>query len=231
MEFNKGLHAIVIAASIIPGCQVNKQHVISHSQLEKSIEDIVRDGIKLFNEGKIPETQALLEAYKKEKPKSFTASAHCLLAPCYVDSINLSNIAEVSGDIRDEFTALNDKFVKEPLILLQVQEKFVELFQTEGYKRIESKIERGITFEPVLYGALFLLHLAQRKYESARDYAIKFLGLKKFKALPNPQEIIRGYQNILIELSGHASKVNDYNVIIGCARVAEAFLSAPKNNP
>jgi hypothetical protein len=209
-------------------CQINKQYVVPPSQLEQNIDGIVADGIDFFKEGKIQEARALLEAYKAKDPNGFTAPAHTLLALCYVDSINLSNIKKVSEDIRNEFQGLNDNFVEEPEILFEVQEQFEELFKTEGYKRIEEKIQSGIKYEPALYGALFLLHLAQRKYELASKYAKKFIGMEKFKSLPNPKEIIDEYKMILSELSGRGSERNDYNIMVGCARVAEAFLPEEK---
>ena len=221
----RALTLTAFAALSSAGCHSTEQYVTPPSQLEQNIDGIVADGIDLFKEGKIPQTQALLEAYKTKNPNGFTAPAHTLLALCYIDSINLSNITTLAEGVRDEFYGLNNKFIQKPEILFEVQDQFEELFQTEGYKRIEAKIQDSVAYEPALYGALFLLHLSQRKYELARDYATRFIRMKKFKSMPDHQKVIKEYQQILSELSGHGSKRNDYNIMVGCARVAEAFLA------
>ncbi len=224
----KYITGMALAGFALNGCQIQQRTQITSGQIEKSVDDVVKDAIKQFSEGKTQEAQELLEAYKTQK-KDFSASAHCLLALAYSANLNIKAILagdeharRIPKEIEKEFEELEGRFKEDPLILIEIQAQLGEFFKTKKYEELERTLRGFLSLEKKLYGPLFLLHLAQQKYKSARDYA------KEARKVFKDREDI--YIKALGLLSGYASKEEDYNKIVGYARVQEAFTNE-KNPP
>ncbi len=224
----KCIAGLALAGFAFNGCQIQPRAQITSEQIEKSVEDVVKDAIKQFGEGKTQEVEDLLTAYKTQK-KDFSASAQCLLALAYSANLNIKAILagdeharRIPKEIEKEFEELETKFKEDPRILLEIQTQLGEFFKTEIYEELEKSLRGFLSLEKKLYGPLFLLHLAKQKYKSARDYA------KEARKVFKDREDL--YIRALGLLSGYASMEEDLNRIAGYAKVQEAFTNE-KNPP
>ncbi len=209
--------AVSAALGITSGsCQMPGQ-TIAQTQGTQTIDNQVKDAICFFSAGDYKKTLEHLTAYRDNEYKlltndakyQFNPTAGCLLALAYAANSNFQKA-------ESELWFFVGTIEKNPEKMKNVQEELEEFCKSEAYQKIDRTAAGFSIFIPRLEAVRALMKIIKQDYKCAKD------NLKRALTSMPPEARIR-FQLLTGQLSAAASAEDDYNRIIGYARLQEAF--------
>jgi len=201
---------------LIPGCQTPSEPV-PPSQAEQTVDNVVKDALKYFQNKEYAKTQGLLEQhreYQTKQGKDINTPTRCLLALTYTMNWKL-------GDAETQFWIVMNEYKRNTHLADQTGQEFTEFFKTQQYQNLEKMLKGYARSYPKLNGVLGFLKTAQKDYTSASEYygkaaphfsndlvnefATAFLERHQKAAFQNDQQTATGYLMMLQAISATAT--------------------------